>query len=650
MTSQRTSHGTDDMGGFPLDPLQRAAVHDEADVIAVTGGSGTGKTQVIVGRVAMLLDGGTDPGHITCLSGDPERAHDLRRRLVAHPQIGGKASRMFVGTAQLLANFVLREGGAILAARPPGYSVWDVDQAVEIVSDIRRKEPGMRLSRKEIRAALDWYVRNVRSWPDDPAIPARHEAWRDIAVRFAGEARFQGGVLLDDLPQMAVRALEADTQFRDRWRNGRCRHLLVDGCEDLNPREWRMIELTLSRPPSMTITWDDNGMVNNDADPALFRYLRLQYPRLQVHHLRVNQRASGNLVDLATCMKVHQGMSGLEDDQQVSDGLAYRPPQLREVVGTLANMDAAALHQLREFRQDGIPWEEMAVLDRHGRAAGRMLTQLIHRDIPHHVLGRAERKGPTDARCVAAILTLAVNPMDWQALRIAAAPGFVNKDRMLGLPTALEIRRLAREWGVSLVDAIARNPGRFRWQGEALSSLVECWRQLRDALYLPGTEFEDLLRIAQQYVSDARGNATSWEGAPDNRIFSLLCRAVPRMIGEDLNRHLIRVLDRLCPALYPHGTIDAAGVAIGSFPSAKGLRRRAVLILDVSDRTIPGKIGPYNSRWAKEQRLFLLAATRATEVVYLYHLADTGQTDRCHPSRFLEPVRNMLGGVVKVRV
>ena len=642
MTPQRVLPVHGESGEYPLDPLQRAAVRDQAEVIAVTGGSGTGKTQAVVGRVGALLDRGVSPGHITCLVGNPERARDLRRRLSAHPKIRAKANRVFVGTPNRLAHVILRQGGAGLAGCPEGYSVWNVEQVVEMMSDISPKEYGMKLSRKEIRAALDWYVRNVRSRPDDPPIPARHQVWRDIAVTFAGEARAQGAVLLDDLPALAIRAMEADTHYRDRWRKGRCRHLLVDGCEDLNPREWRLIEVALGRPYSMTITWDDNGLVNDDADPGLFRYLRLHYPQMRVHHLRMNQRASRNLVDLATCLKVHEDMSGLADDRQVCDGLARRPPQLHEVVGTLTDMDAAVLRELQELHKDGTPWGEMAVLDRHGRAAGRMLTQLIHRAIPHHVLGRTERKGPTDARCIAALLTLTVNPMDWQALRIAAAPGFVNKDRLLGLPAALEIRRLARERGVSLVDAVARDPGRFPRDREALAGLVECWKRLRAATDLPGAEFGDLLEIAQQYVSDARGRAPGGDGALDNRTFNRLCRALPRMHGEDLGRYLIRILDRWDSSLNPQGSYEPAGVAIGSFPAAKGLQRRAVLVLDVSDQTIPGKVGPHSSRWGAEQRLFLLAATRATELVCFYHLADTGQSDRCQPSRFILPLCHML--------
>ena len=111
--------------------------------------------------------------------------------------------------------------------------------------------------------------------------------------------------------------------------------------------------------------------------------------------------------------------------------------------------------------------------------------------------------------------------------------------------------------------------------------------------------------------------------------------------GENLQDHLVRFLDAAASTLGHVGEYeDDHGVTIGTIAAAKGLRWRVVIILDVSDRTMPGDV--YGNRLEQEQRLFFTAVTRATDQLHMYCLADTGQGNSPIPSRFLEPIANRL--------
>ena len=76
--------------------------------------------------------------------------------------------------------------------------------------------------------------------------------------------------------------------------------------------------------------------------------------------------------------------------------------------------------------------------------------------------------------------------------------------------------------------------------------------------------------------------------------------------------------------------------------AAKGRSWRCVFLLDVSDESIPGPLGPYSGRLEMEKRRFYTGVTRATEHLYLYCLVDTGRGNNATPSRFLGPIRHVL--------
>ena len=145
---------------FPLDPMQRPAVEAAEGVSLVTGGTGTGKTHVMVARVAYWLNEGVDPGHITCLAARGEAAADLRYRLGCHPRTWGHLDDIFVGTIHEYANVFLRRAGAAVLRRSPEYTIWDRRRAVEAVRIAWSDHYETGLRKRETEEALDWYWRN----------------------------------------------------------------------------------------------------------------------------------------------------------------------------------------------------------------------------------------------------------------------------------------------------------------------------------------------------------------------------------------------------------------------------------------------------------------------------------------------------------
>ena len=628
---------------FPLDPMEQAAAEDEANVVLALGGSGTGRTHTLAARVAFLLRRGASPGSIVCLSLTEGGPADLRRRLRMHPEIGGQAGLIHVGTFHQYANDILRDGGASALGLPPCYTVWDQKRALETLELTRR------FRRRDLLAALRWHGLNQARWADSPEVPPRERRWREVVEFHTAEKNWQHALGLEDLLVGAIRVLELDEGIRSRWMPG---HLLVDGFEDITPVQFRLLEQLTGSPRlmtgpsrSLTVAADPNQSLTGGPDRSYFtEYLKLRFPGLGTHELRLNQQGSQELWRMATTLAGCDAMNGLTPDGQLSYGVPAGRPRLVEVEGTLTDLDGHCLGEVLRLAGEGVPLENVAILYRRGNVIRRLRTRLVHLDIPHRVLGeeRPERAG--DARCLGALLSCALNPRDLSSFRIAAAPGHPNAGRRLSGGVCRRLRHLAEERELNLIQAAGDNLAVFRKDAavfQGLSWLVEAWHSLDELLGDPEGSLPGLVVLALDSIRQAQPAGLTPVEEPELERLWALCNALPRRAHETPRQRLRRFLDLLSPALHAGGLPENGGLTLGAIQAAKGLRWPIVFILDVSDRTIPGGAGPHGDT-RREQRLFHTAITRATRQLHLYSAADTGLAGGDRPSRFLDPVRDQL--------
>ena len=361
----------------------------------------------------------------------------------------------------------------------------------------------------------------------------------------------------------------------------------------------------------------------------------------------MTQAASRELADVAEALQRAGLGRGLWDQGQVSDGVSGGAPVLVEVEGTLREMYTACLEDAQRLADDGMPWEDMAILYRRGDAARRLATQLVHRDIPFQVLGRAPLDTPGDTRLVTALLTLLLNPRDLHSFRIAAAPGHPNRERKLSIAPSLRLHQFVRDSGVDLVEAAKRHledldEGSAEHHG--LSWLVGVWEELDDKLRDPRCDVRDLFLLARRRVQQEQPPGLSPVEDPGLGDLLRLCEATPRARGETPRMQLQRVMDRW--SLGFRADLDDParhrGLTLAPIHAAKGTYWKAVFLLDISDGAMPGAVGDYSQRVERERRVFYTAVTRATRRLFLYCAADTGRGAPVRPTRFLDPIVHLV--------
>lgn len=219
------------------------------------------------------------------------------------------------------------------------------------------------------------------------------------------------------------------------------------------------------------------------------------------------------------------------------------------------------------------------------------------------------------------------------------------------------IMREAHALQARLPDAVAGllKRGRLRDQdGRPLECLMECLGLVDRYLSEDGHTLLDLLTGIRELSGRLKGpTAGVAADAATERLLDL-AEALAGPEGEDRRGRLRRFLNAARqPELAAPGAEnggdnsresvgDRLGVALGTIHDAKGMHRKVVFFLDVSDEAIPGGVGPHSSRLRAEAMLFHVAITRATERLYLYRLSDTGMSGHSTPSRFLDPIAGLL--------
>jgi DNA helicase-2/ATP-dependent DNA helicase PcrA len=431
-----------------LDDEQRAAATALGGPVAVIAGPGTGKTRVIVHRLAYgAATGAIDLDATLAVTFTARAAAELRARL---SRLGGGAvqARTLHSAALAQAQFFwpLVYGVALprVADSPAGL----LDEVLPRLGLDSR--PGLA---RELSQAIAW-AKQTNVVPEEYARRAAAagrsvagvdgERVADVLIEYERVKQARGVIDFDDILLCAAAVLE-DSDEAARRLAVRYRHLAVDEFQDVSPIQSRLIELWRGRRSDLCVVGDPAQTIHGFAG-ARSEYLTgfaAAHRGARAVTLANNYRSSPPI--LAVANAVMRGRGGVALAAQAPPG----PPVTWSEEPDEATEAAGAAVWLAGLAAAGTPWSEMAVLYRAHSQAEAVARALRERSIPLRVVrpgdqtADAAEAGRGPAAAVACCTFHSAKGREWDAVAVVGVQeGVLPHSRAVGPGALAEERRL----------------------------------------------------------------------------------------------------------------------------------------------------------------------------------------------------------------
>jgi DNA helicase-2/ATP-dependent DNA helicase PcrA len=616
-----------------LNEPQIEAVLHEGGPLVVFAGAGSGKTRVIVHRIAhLVLDHGVPPWRILAVTFTNKAAGEMKERL--ERLVPGAARDLAVGTFHSICARLLRRHGADLRLSRDFAIYDDADQKAMIARVLKDLSlDDKRLPPKMIASIINQAKNEMQGPEDVPIAGLDAERIREVFREYERRMGKANALDFGDLIYRMVLALEADEALRMSLA-GRFVHLLVDEFQDTNHAQFRLVRALASAHRNLAVVGDDDQSIYRwrGADRRNILDFRRYFPDAQIVKLEQNYRSTKRILRVAhAVIEKNQDREPKRLWTDNPDGAKVRVLRC----GSERDEAEIVVRTARELLAEGKPLRSLAVFYRI-HAQSRVLEEALRAArIPYRVVGGVRFYDRAEIKDLLAYLRLVANPEDDVSfLRVVNVPsrgiGKTTIDRLLddaathGTGVWQAAERAAEAKGSSAIGRFVALIASLREKASALlASTPSSPERMRLAdfarLVLAESGYEKALRDENTAESDARlenlqslvGSMQEFEDA-DAEDRPGLRSDEPGEAPGLLTRFLELVTLQSDPE--QNGADPKDQVTLMTVHAAKGLEFPQVIVVGLEEQLFPFRgvnegEGPEDLE--EERRLAYVAFTRA---------------------------------------
>jgi DNA helicase-2/ATP-dependent DNA helicase PcrA len=634
----------------PLNDAQRQAVCAPAGNVLVLAGAGSGKTRVLVHRIAWLLAAeGVSPYGILAVTFTNKAAGEMRGRI--EQLLGIPASGLWVGTFHGIAHRLLRAHWKE-ADLPQGFQIMDSEDQQRAIRRLIR-EMGLDETQWAPRE-VQWYI-NARK--DEGQRPEHLQHHNDVYLRHmieiyqAYEAMCQrNGVV--DFAELLLRAHELWLKRPELLRHyqQRFQHILVDEFQDTNTIQYAWIRMLAGQNGHVFAVGDDDQSIYGwrGARVENIHQFAKDFSNTQVFRLEQNYRSSGNILAAANAL-IANNSGRLGKNLWTTD----REGALIRLYSAFNELDEAnyVVEHIQGWLDLGGSRSECALLYR-SNAQSRVLEEaLLRHGVPYRVYGGLRFFERQEIKDALAYLRLIANRHDAASLeRVFNVP-----TRGIGNRTMDAVREEARTTGASLWTAMQRIIEEKSLPSRAISALSNFVSLIEElALATQGLTLQEQI----EHTIHNSGLLAHYEKEKGEkgraRIENLeeLISAGRSFVIEDNEESA--GMDELA-AFLAHAALEAGEqqanewddcVQLMTLHSAKGLEFKQVFMCGMEEGLFPHRLSSDDpTRLEEERRLCYVGMTRAMEQLTLCYAEKRrlyGEETYSRPSRFVSEIPTEL--------
>ncbi|GMR21798.1 MAG: DNA helicase II [Acidobacteriota bacterium] len=614
-----------------LNEQQREAVTSPDGPRLVLAGAGSGKTRVIVYRMAYLIEArGVSPDTLLAVTFTNKAADEMRSRVRAILRSSEDAA---VHTFHALCLRLLRRFSEDIGLRS-GFTLYGSDERKSLLRRICRDEGIAEREFPVSRIASSVSAHKLRTFDGgggggDSRFQRLLEA---VALRYQKELDAQGAVDFDDLLLRAVELMECSERAQ-AFAERRFQHVLVDEYQDTNRIQYRLLRLLAPHKNIFVVGDDDQSIYNfRGADMRYILDFETDFPNATTIKLEVNYRSSGAILRAASAViENNRSRKGKRLIASRDEGL---PPELYGAEDDRAEA-AHVARRLDELRKQDDSQDAAILLRTHAQT--RVFEEeLLARGIPHRVLGGLRFYDRKEIKDALGYARLVLNRHDDASfLRVANMP-----IRGVGKASITIVQQAAEKAGSSLWDASLEALGDDLLPGRARVGLTQ-FREVVEKLAGASPDDTPSRVLRRVFTQTGLVNELEREG-----------EAVARERKENLDQLVAAATEyEAGPAPTLAGFLDSVSLltdmdTVGSTPcllmtlhAAKGLEFDTVFLAGLEEGLFPHIRASGDMKGLEEERrLFYVGMTRAKRRLYLSFALSrrfSYQTSARRPSRFL---------------
>ncbi|EGW23779.1 DNA helicase II [Methylobacter tundripaludum] len=633
----------------PLNDAQRQAVTAPSQAMLVLAGAGSGKTRVLVHRIAWQIQVlGVSAHSILAVTFTNKAAKEMRGRI--EELLNMSAQSMWIGTFHGVAHRLLRRH-AKQAKLPETFQVMDSGDQLRL---IKRLLATLNLDAdKWPPRQVQWYINAQK----DEGIRARHMMetgdpyQRQMLIIYKAYEQLCDRSGLVDFAELLLRAhelLRDNPDVLDFYQQ-RFRQVHVDEFQDTNTIQYAWLRLLTEGKDNIFVVGDDDQSIYGWRGAKIENIYSFQkhYPNHQVIKLEQNYRSTGNILKAANkVISVNDGRMGKELWTDAGDG------DLISLYAAFNEQDEAhfVVERIRAWVNEGGLRKDVAILYRSNAQSRQFEERLMTTGTPYRVYGGLRFFERVEIKNALAYLRLMSNRDDDASFeRVINTP-----TRGIGAKTIDDIRNIARDQSLSLwaaaivlinqrtLSARATNAligfleliKRFDGQAEGLelfekvklvvekSGLIELYQKDKaDKGEEKVENLEELVNAARLFDASTIGDLEDQENLGELDMF--LANATlesGELQGDDFD--------------------DC--VQLMTLHSAKGLEFKQVFLVGMEEGLFPSQQSVDDvGRLEEERRLCYVGITRAMKQLYLTYAESRrlyGRETYPRPSRFLREI------------
>ncbi len=631
-----------------LNSVQEQAVTYSGGNLLVLAGAGSGKTRVLVHRIAWLLSQGVNLHHIIAVTFTNKAATEMRRRLEQMLQLA--LAGLWIGTFHGLSHRLLRlhwqEAGL-----DQSFQIIDADDQLRLLKGIHKtlsldqERWPAKQSQGFINSNKEKGIRAGKFIPGnfvEDTLSKVYRAYEDTCDRSC----------LVDFAELLLRSCELwqkNQQVREHYQ-GRFQHILVDEFQDTNAMQYAWIQLLSSANSNLTAVGDDDQSIYSwrGADSGNMHRLSRDYSGVDTIRLEQNYRSTSTILSAANAV-IANNSNRLGKNLWTESG-SGEPITLYTAFNEI---DEARyiVDKIQAWIKPSRALNEIAILYRSNAQSRIIEEQLLRAGISYRVYGGMRFFERAEIKDVLAYLRLLVNRSDDAAFeRVVNLPVRGIGEAAMGL-----LRNYAKIHNHSLWQAaqtmVATNQLSAR-SASALGGFISLINEGAEAITKIDLAdlIQHLINLANLRAHYIKSQQAEYKQSRLENLDELVTAAKQFSTFVVNNDRLLLLQDFLSHIALESGEFvdnsDNNCVKLMTLHAAKGLEFPLVFLCGLEEGLFPHVMSmKTEEELEEERRLCYVGMTRAMQKLYLLHAQSRqlrGSTNSRFPSRFLREIPQEL--------